>query len=240
MIWVVPILFWIDYNAVQEYIHTVSSHLFDYTNSLPASFKDPLIDFIRDTKSHVATLNYDKLLYEAFIDAGVCNGFSGELVDGFLGSGFDGSNLVRKHGNRFGYYMHLHGSPLFKDVNNKTYKLNISNISTGNIFSSKHIVLTHIPHKPSVITASKVLSTYWNYLILSLSEVDEIILFGYSGCDTHLNEILKIHANSQTKRIVEWDGDSFTTQQRQDFWDKELGNNVILQRMSDITNFTLW
>ena len=227
-------------NAVQEYIHTVSSHLFDYTNSLPASFKDPLIDFIRDTKSHVATLNYDKLLYEAFIDAGVCNGFSGELVDGFLGSGFDGSNLVRKHGNRFGYYMHLHGSPLFKDVNNKTYKLNISNISTGNIFSSKHIVLTHIPHKPSVITASKVLSTYWNYLILSLSEVDEIILFGYSGCDTHLNEILKIHANSQTKRIVEWDGDSFTTQQRQDFWDKELGNNVILQRMSDITNFTLW
>tara|TARA_R110002020_G_scaffold444479_1_gene656132 strand:- start:2737 stop:3708 length:972 start_codon:yes stop_codon:yes gene_type:complete len=227
-------------NAVQEYIHTVSSYLFDYTNSLPASFKDPLIDFIRDTKSHVATLNYDKLLYEAFIDAGVCNGFSGELVDGFLGSGFDGSNLVRKHGNRFGYYMHLHGSPLFKDVNNKTYKLNISNISTGNIFSSKHIVLTHIPHKPSVITASKVLSTYWNYLILSLSEVDEIILFGYSGCDTHLNEILKIHANSQTKRIVEWDGDSFTTQQRQDFWDKELGNNVTLQRMSDITNFTLW
>lgn len=227
-------------NAVQEYIHTVSSHLFDYTNSLPASFKDPLIDFIRDTKSHVATLNYDKLLYEAFIDAGVCNGFSGELVDGFLGSGFDGSNLVRKHGNRFGYYMHLHGSPLFKDVNNKTYKLNISNISTGNIFSSKHIVLTHIPHKPSVITASKVLSTYWNYLILSLSEVDEIILFGYSGCDTHLNEILKIHANSQTKRIVEWDGDSFTTQQRQGFWDKELGSNVTLQRMSDITNFTSW
>lgn len=227
-------------NAVQEYIHTVSSHLFDYTNSLPASFKDPLIDFVRDTKSHVATLNYDKLLYEAFINAGICNGFSGQLVDGFLGSGFDGSNLVRKYSNRFGYYMHLHGSPLFKDISNKTYKLNTSDISTANIFSSKHIVLTHIPHKPSVITASEVLSTYWNYLILSLSEVNEIILFGYSGCDTHLNEILKIHANSQTKRIVEWDGDSFTTQERQDFWDKELGNNVTLERMSDITNFTLW
>lgn len=227
-------------NSVQEYIHTVSSYLFDSTNSLPASFKDPLIDFIKDTKSHVATLNYDKLLYEAFINAGICNGFNGQLIDGFLSSGFDKSNLVRKYGNRFGYYMHLHGSPLFKDINNKTYKLNTSDISTENIFGSKHIVLTHIPHKPSVITASKVLSTYWNYLIFSLSEVDEIILFGYSGCDTHLNEILKIHANSKTKRIVEWDGEPFTDQQRQDFWNNKLGANVNLQRIPDITKFTSW
>ena len=77
-------------------------------------------------------------------------------------------------------------------------------------------------------------------MILALSEVDEIILFGYSGCDTHLNNVLKIHANSKNKKIIEWSGDSFTTQQRQDFWDKELGNNVTLQRMSDITNFTSW
>ncbi len=227
-------------SSTQEYIHTVSSYLFESTNSLPTSFRDPLIDFVRNTKSHVATLNYDKLLYEAFINAGICNGFGGQLVDGFLDSGFDSANLVRKFNNRFGYYMHLHGSPLFKDINNITYKLAISSIATTNIFGSKHIVLTHIPHKPTVITASQVLSTYWSYLTLSLSEVDEIILFGYSGCDTHLNKILKMYANSKIKRIVEWDGDSFTDQQRQKFWDSELGNNVTLNRMPDITQFISW
>jgi len=227
-------------NAVQEYVHTVSSHLFDYKGSLPAPFKDALIDFIKVTKSHVATLNYDKLLYEAFIDANICSGFSGQLVDGFTSSGFDSSNLARKYGRSFGYYMHLHGSPLFKDINNITYKLQTSQISTANIFSSRHVVLTHIPHKPNVITASGILSIYWNYMILALSEVDEIILFGYSGCDTHLNNVLKIHANSKNKKVIEWNGDSFTTQQRQDFWNRELGNNVTLHRMSDITNFTSW
>lgn len=227
-------------SSAQEYIHTVSSYLFDSTDSLPASFRDPLIDFVRDTKSHVATLNYDKLLYEAFINAEICKGFSGQLVDGFLDSGFDSANLVRKYSHKFGYYMHLHGSPLFKDRDNVTYKLATSSVATTNIFGSKHIVLTHIPHKPSVITASKVLSTYWSYFILSLSEVDEIILFGYSGCDTHLNKILKMHANSTPKRIVEWNGDFFTDQQRQAFWNSELGSNVTLNRMSDITQFTSW
>lgn len=227
-------------SSTQEYIHTVASYLFDSTNTLPTSFRDPLIDFVRKTKSHVATLNYDKLLYEAFINAAICNGFSGQLVDGFPDSGFDSANLVRRYGHTFGYYMHLHGSPLFQDRGDTTYKLPISSIATTNIFGSKHIVLTHIPHKPTVITASQVLSTYWSYLMLSLSEVDEIILFGYSGCDIHLNKILKMHANSTTKIIVEWDGDSFTDQQRQTFWDRELGNNVTLNRMPDITQFTSW
>ncbi len=226
--------------ATQEYIHTVASHLFDSANTLPSAFKTALIDFVRTTKSHVATLNYDKLLYEEFINAGICSGFSGQLVDGFTNSGFDSSNLVRLYGRNFGYYMHLHGCPLFKDSNGITHKLSTSQISSGNIFASKHIVLTHIPHKPSVITASEVLSTYWNYLILSLSEVKEIILFGYSGCDTHLNRILKVHANSKIKTIVEWDGDGQTAQQRQQFWDGELGANVNLQRIPDITQFTSW
>lgn len=227
-------------DATQEYIHTVASHLFNSTNVLPTVFKTALINFIGNTKSHVATLNYDKLLYDEFISAGICSGFSGQLVDGFTSSGFDGSNLVRLYSRTFGYYMHLHGSPLFKDMSGLTYKLSTSQVSAGNTFGSKHIVLTHIPHKPSVITASEVLSTYWNYLILSLSEVDEIILFGYSGCDTHLNKLLKVHANSKVKKIVEWDGDGETHQQRQQFWDSELGAKVNLQRMPDITQFTSW
>jgi len=227
--------------ATQEYIQTVASYLFNTNSSLPQSFKDPLIDFVKRTKSHVATLNYDKLLYEAFISTNVCNGFNGYLLDGFTDKlGFSSSNLVRLYGNNFGYYMHLHGSPLFKDVGSKTEKLSRWQISTSNNFANKHIVLTHIPHKPSVITSSEVLSTYWNYLIFSLSEVKEIILFGYSGCDTHLNKILKVHADKKNKTVIEWDGDGETNQTRQKFWDEELGQNVTLKRMPDITKFTSW
>lgn len=225
--------------AMQEYIHTVASHLFDSTNTLPIAFKTALIDFVRTTKSHVATLNYDQLLYKAFVEEGICNGFD-YLVDGLWDSGFDSSNLVRLYGKNFGYYMHLHGCPLFQDRNGVTYKLHNSQVSSRNIFGSKHIVLTHIPHKLSVISASEILSTYWSYLIFSLSEVNEIILFGYSGCDTHLNKILKVHARSKNKKIIEWDGDGQTIQERQEFWDSELGANVTLQRMPDITQFTSW
>lgn len=227
-------------NATQEYIHTVASLLFNTPNTLPKAFENALINFIQQTKSHVATLNYDKLLYEAFINADICSGYSGQLVDGFTSTGFNSSNLVRLYRRSFGYYMHLHGSPLFKDIGNTTYKLSTSQISTNNTFPSKHIVLTHIPHKPSVITASEILSTYWNYLIFSLSEVDEIILFGYSGCDTHLNKILKIHAQHKIKKVIEWNGDGFTNQQRDVFWSNELGSNINIQRMSDITQFTSW
>ncbi|WP_286834514.1 MULTISPECIES: hypothetical protein [Acinetobacter] len=227
--------------ATQEYIHTVASHLFDSANTLPVAFKTALIDFISTTKSHVATLNYDKLIYQEFIQAGICRGFNGDLVDGFTdGSGFDSSNLVRLYGRRFGYYMHLHGCPLFEDIGNVTRKRSIHQISSINTFPSKHIVLTHIPHKPSVIAASEVLATYWRYLIFSIHEAEEIILFGYSGLDTHLNQLLKLHASTKTKRVIEWDGDGQTPQQRQQFWDGELGANVTLQRMPDITQFTSW
>lgn len=225
--------------AAQEYIHTVAAHLFDSTNTLPLEFKTALIDFIKNTKSHVGTLNYDRLLYKAFVDEGICNGFD-YLVDGFWNSGFDSSNLVRLYDKDFGYYMHLHGCPLFEDKGGLTYKEKLYNFQIAKKNPSKHIVLTHIKHKPSVITASEILSVYWSYLILSLSEVNEIILFGYSGYDTHLNQILKVHANSKSKKIVEWDGDGQTVKQRQQFWDGALGANVNLQRMPDITQFTAW
>ena len=47
-----------------------------------------VIDFIKNTKSHVATLNYDKLLYDEFIKEEICKGYSGYLVDGFYDTGF--------------------------------------------------------------------------------------------------------------------------------------------------------
>jgi hypothetical protein len=226
--------------ATQEYIHTVASYLFNSVDSVPSIFCNSLINFIKISKSHVATLNYDQLLYKEFIGSNVCNGYTGCLVDGFYDSGFSPSNMERRYNNNFGYYMHLHGCPLFQDVGGITYKQSISSISTSNIFASKHIVLTHIKHKPSVISASEVLSTYWSYLILALNEVEDIILFGYSGLDIHLNQLLKLHGTAKNITIVEWDGDGSSAQVRQQFWRKELGKAVTLQRLPDITQFTSW
>src|SRR5690606_1730386 len=94
--------------ATQEYIHTVASYLFDSSNTLPINFKNALIDFIKNTNSHVATLNYDKLLYDEFIKEEICKGYSGYLVDGFYDTGFKPSNIERHFRRNFGYYMHLH------------------------------------------------------------------------------------------------------------------------------------
>ena len=109
------------------------------------------------------------------------------------------------------------------------------------IFKNKHLVLTHIKHKPSVITASYyILSIYWRYLTFALTEVEEVILFGYSGLDKHLNELLKMYSKTKIFKVIEWNDTSATMSQRQQFWNNKLGGNVNLQRIPDITKFTSW
>lgn len=44
-----------------QYIHKVATKLHNYGGVLPPDFEASLITFVKDTKSHVATLNYDKL-----------------------------------------------------------------------------------------------------------------------------------------------------------------------------------
>jgi len=80
---------------------------------LPIGFENSVVDYVRETKSHVATLNYDKLLYQSLIENEILSGFDGTLVDGMLNRGFDEKALERRYGKDFGYYLHLHGSPLF-------------------------------------------------------------------------------------------------------------------------------
>ena len=120
------------------------------------------------------------MLFLTFVEEDVCADYSGNLVDGFWKTnGFHASHLERMGNNDFGYYMHLHGSPLFRDTKcGWTVKRDRSNFDLSDIFASKHLVLTHIKHKPSVIAASYVLSTYWRYLTFALTEVEEVILFG--------------------------------------------------------------
>ncbi|WP_157057347.1 hypothetical protein [Loktanella sp. 3ANDIMAR09] len=116
-------------DALQKYTYLVAKyfHQFDAnftSNPLWSDFIDHLVIFISDSKSHVATLNYDTLLYQPFNEERLigdrkiklCNGFDGTLLDGYTKKlGFSEQNLSRKRLQNQAFYMHLHGSPLFLD-----------------------------------------------------------------------------------------------------------------------------
>ncbi|HEX5055390.1 MAG TPA: hypothetical protein VFX02_02725, partial [Gammaproteobacteria bacterium] len=145
---------------VARYIHKVATHLHNYEGQLPEDFIRPLVQFVKDTKSHVATLNYDKLLYTPFIDNDVFSALYRDtfLVDGMLDQGFQTQHLARQFGNDFGYYLHLHGSPLFIDNGDVIQKLPRDQLTLNTDRVGRHIVLTHVKHKPEIIASSYVLS----------------------------------------------------------------------------------
>lgn len=227
-------------SAVAKYIQKVATRLHLVDADLPAAFVEPLVQFVLQTRTHVATLNYDRLLYGAFVDSQVLAGYNSALVDGIYAAGFADSNLQRLYGRTFGYYLHLHGSPLFYDENGVIKKLLRSDLSMFTPNESEHIVLTHVLHKRSVIASSPILITYWNYLHFSLSEAESIIVFGYSGCDTHLNEIITLHGKNKSITVVEWDG-AGAPNVRSGYWSGLFNNaNINLVQMPNILNFRAW
>ncbi|VEA69516.1 Uncharacterised protein [Serratia rubidaea] len=221
------------------YIHKVATKLHNYDGVLPQAFEEALVDFVRETKSHIATLNYDRLLYNSFIDNGIVNGYNGSLIYGMLNRGFSADALERKFDNDFGYYLHLHGSPLFIESEGSILKLPRDQLDLDRDIPSKHIVLTHVKHKPSVIAASHALSTYWDYLQFALSEAEEIILFGYSGFDEHLNILLKPYLKNIPLRVVEWSG-AGEQDEREAYWERCLGRAIVVERLENISDFVAW
>lgn len=228
--------------AVGNYIHKVATRLHMYDGALPREFLGPLVDFVRRTQSHVATLNYDKLLYGAFLDAGLMvDYFNTTLVDGMMGDGFSSEAMARRYGNTFGYYLHLHGSPLFFDHHGIARKRERHQLNPFSPEGSDHIVLTHVRHKRSVIGASAVLSAYWNYLSFCLNESEEIIVFGYSGEDVHLNDLIAAYAQSRHVVVVEWNGAGANGQQRHWFWTQKFKTtNLHHWYLPNILAFTNW
>ncbi len=228
-------------NAVSRYMHEVATHLYLYPGTLPKNFTEPLIKFIRITKSHVATLNYDKLLYDALSTGDLLQPYYSEttLVDGFNKYGFNPSNLERRNGNSFGYYLHLHGSPLFHDTENFTQKINRNELTKNGATHSNHIVLSHVKHKPTIIKSSSILYEYWKKLRECIDESKEIFLVGYSGCDYHLNNLISKAPNETPIRIIEW-GDP-EAKNRIHYWSSLLpGKNITVNPYPNILEFDKW
>lgn len=226
--------------AIRKFVHEVACEFIGTGHELPVSFVSTLCAFIKETKSHIATLNYDDLLYSSLIENGILSGYSGYLIDGILDSGFVRENLHRKKPSKLGWYMHLHGSPLFfSDRKGRIKKMKRSEISGNEALDSSHIVLTHARHKPSIITSSPILSTYWLFLKKAIKESDRVTFFGYSGLDTHLNDLAARFSGETEFRVVEWSGagDSKT---RIAFWRDKLRSDLELVQLGSILEYTDW
>ncbi|MFT6450671.1 MAG: hypothetical protein ACJA06_000151 [Halocynthiibacter sp.] len=211
-------------------------------------FKNELVKFIWTSKSHVATLNYDDLLYDPFNDVqeidGVrihlCDGYNGVLLDGYThGRGFSKLNMEPDYyPENFGYYMHLHGSPLFVEGDEHAIKLKRRAMRHQNVERDSHIVLTHKTFKPLVIKNSPVLSMYWEKLDKAIDEASEIILFGYSGLDEHLNAKISARRGKIPVRVVERTHEE--ADMRADFWKRELGVEATIVQFDNILDFREW
>jgi len=225
-------------SAVRKFLYRTALYFHRRDIALPLEFTAPLAEFVHATRSHIATLNYDNLLYQPMIEAKVLDGYAGALVDGLLPRGFSEENLHRKYDRSFGYYMHLHGLPLFVDRDECITKLRQAELGEDDDVLGSHIVLTHVKHKETVIAASPLLSCYWEYLGKALAESVGVVLVGYSGCDRHLNALLRAQARAEI-RVVEWEG-AGDAQTRAGFWTELLGRPIELVRLPSILAFTDW
>lgn len=154
------------------------------------------------SRSHIATLNYDELLYRAFIGTEAFKGY-GCLLDGFVPD-FHSSHLDRYTPSRQSFYLHLHGSPLYySNSSGDLRKASLSSLPAIEGHSSTHLVLTEVKHKMSVIGSSPILQEYWRRLEEAMKEVDGLVLFGYGGGDVHLNNLVEQYFQNKTVEIVE-------------------------------------
>jgi hypothetical protein len=218
----------------RELIEDTAWHFLDYNGD--QTQLNPLLEdlkfFINHNYTHIATLNYDKLIYGNFIDTEIMDGYNGELVDGFYSSGFHPHNLTRAFGRQFGWYLHLHGSPLFytctKTGAYKKTQLKDSKADRKTQGLREHIVLCNTNLKSSQISQSDVLLTYWYYFRAALDKSDTVIIFGCSGDDFHVNKEIsdwfRNSNNHQNKKIkiIEYADSKFTQEQRQQFWSSAL------------------
>ena len=240
-------------DALQKYTYMVAKYFHQYDadhafNPLWTEFIDHLVLFISDSKSHVATLNYDTLLYQPFNEIRfvgdrqihLCNGFNGTLLDGYTRNrGFSEYNLRRLRPRDQAFYMHLHGSPLFlDDAVGNAYKIMRNLLEEQRGDARSHIVLTNGAMKMNVIQSSKVLQLYWDHLPKAIEDSEALVVFGYSGADTHLNKLIRLHVGERVIRVIE--REHAADQNREQYWQRLLGPTVEVLPFHNILEFTEW
>lgn len=223
-------------SAFNEFVHQVASYFHDSELELPSDFIKPLVDFIRRTSSHVGVLNYDNLLYDSFVREEVLRGYNDTLCDGFRKLGFDPEYMDRHRKAQQSWYLHLHGSPLY--IGNRKL-MGGERRQIGPAVNS-HIVLTHVRHKPMVISSSKILMEYWRRLGIALDESNGVVAVGYSGEDKHLNELIDTRLDSKKLVVVERKGEE-NEDARKRFWQSNFKSfDIKMFLVNSILDFRDW
>ena len=227
--------------AIRRYFHHAASLFHQGGKSLPEEFANHLRKFVCDSGPDIVTLNYDDLLYEAFSGTPVfANHF---LRDGF----FDGELDFATHegyfdANREGWFLHLHGSPLFVTREGEPKKITRDKLADYAGENSFHVVLTNADSKPSVIESSSILTQYWQKLDELLRDAEKITLFGYGGEDKHLNRLVGLN-NTAHIRVVCRSGDR-TEEELDGKWrhllratDEQKTEIVALKKLTDFVDW---
>jgi hypothetical protein len=225
--------------TIEKFVYAVAQYFHGHGENWESEhsyFFAALTAHVTDTHSHIATLNYDKLLYRPLCFDDLFTRY--KMRDGFRGNriSFDPDNHDRYTPSRESYYLHLHGSPLFHTdaATGKIRKSSVNDDATYNPDRAyNHIVLTHVDHKPTIIDASPILSTYWKWLDVALQESTRITVFGYGGGDDHLNR--KLRATKKPIRVICRTADTETDAD----WAR-LGPTVTVTRVGNILEFTDW
>ncbi len=227
--------------AIRKYFHHAASQFHNPNKRLPIAFADQLRNFVRSDRPHIATLNYDDLLYECFTETDVFRHHM--LRDGFFGEFNIESHRQFHDAGKEGWFLHLHGSPLFVNQNGVPRKIVRSQLSdyVGN--NSVHLVLTNAKSKPSVISNSQILSEYWTELAKILEKPTHVTLFGYGGGDLHLNKLLAQTSTDTNIRVICREG-SKTPDQAVAFWRDTLSpkanEQIEVHQVKSLIGFNDW
>ena len=172
--------------------------------------------------------------------------------DGFRGKGtpvFDPKALNEAISQGTRLYLHLHGSPLFLTSQKEHGGDQIEKKPTGQIpkisgSSQSHLILNNSYFKQADIEKSALLSSYWKAYRALVAKADRIILFGYSGCDDHLNATINLLGKGNVTRVVEreWDKERCPDGKnikQGDYWARIIPGSELIT-MPNILDFRNW
>lgn len=197
-----------------------------------------LKNHITSTNSHIATLGYDDVLYEFFLNNNIMDRFDAHLVDGFTNAGgFNEENLKRKFGKTFGYYFHLYGSPLY--CTNENGDVHKTKRSEYEFCKGDHVMLCPVHQKHQIIATSKVLRVYWEKIdwCLNYDDVNMVYFIGYRGRDDILNSKFKnwLTSGQPNREVIIVEPGS--NEDRMSFWKEKIGDSIIHKTIGSILDF---
>lgn len=242
-------------NTIRKYVYWISADLFNYKipqekQATWEKFTRSLIPYIMDSKTHIATLNYDDLIYGKIVDGIFANGHhyrpterQQNSTSPYVRDGFNKGDFrpeMFSFSGTTGFYLHLHGTPLFVKKQKGDGKLERKDLESSDPIRERYIVLASPNDKMKLIEQSNILKNFWNQqLPRCLREADQIIVFGYSGFDDHLND--KIKASEKPTYVVEWVGArGDTAEATYFFWKEKLGEVKKVIRADSILDFDCW